>query len=253
MSALFPDLTVAANYLKTNVLPAVVGAGAAAAMDVAYVSDKLVAAEAEMARELRVFFAPTKVFAGDPTADELAALNGAPYAVEPAYDYAWEEWQSEAWGLLLMRKAPIVSVESMAIQYPYPGAASFGVPVNWIKVDRKAGHVRVVPGGAMPAFVPYFTSLLAASGRRVMPQCLVLRYTAGLANAAQDYPDLVNLVRKSAVLSIVDERMTPGTMSTSVDGLSESQTVDFDKLRTALEDKTKSLFRAIHGAQLFVA
>lgn len=253
MSALFPDLPAAAAYLKANILPAIVGSKAAAGMDPVYVSDKLASAEAEAARDLRVLFGATKVFAGDPTDAEIAGLAGAAYIVEPAYDYAWEDWQSEAWGMLAMRRAPMISVESMEIKYPYPGAASFPVPVAWIKVDRKFGHVRVVPGGAMPAFVPYFSSLLAASGRRVMPQCLVLRYTAGLENVVRDYPDIVDLVRKMAVLKVVDDRMIAGTTSTSVDGLSESKTVDFDKYREALESKKKALFRALHGAQLFVA
>ena len=245
-------VAMAALYLKANVLPNVIGKGAAAEMAPAYIEDKLAAAEAQAARDLRTFFGPTTVFAGAPSAEEVAALNGAAYIVESAYDYNWEDWQSEAWGLLMLRAAPIISVQSMTLRYPYPGAADWPIPVEWVRVDGRSGQLRVVPTGVMPAFVPYFTSLTMSSGRRVMPEVLRLRYTAGLENVQRDFPDVLDLVRKLASLSIVDDRMTPGNVTTSVDGLSESRTVDYDKLREAIHEKQKNLFRAIHGLQLFV-
>lgn len=245
-------VAMAALYLKANVLPGVIGKGAAADLSPAYVEDKLAASEAQAARDLRTYLAPTQVFAGEPTAAEVDALNGAAYAVETAYDYNWEDWQSEAWGLLMLRAAPVVSVQSMVLRYPYPGAADFVIPVDWVRVDRRSGQLRVVPAGAMPAFVPYFTSLIQTSGRRVMPEVLRLRYIAGLENVQRDYPDVLDLVRKMAALSLVDDRMTPGNITTSVDGLSESRTVDYDKLRDAIKEKKTNLFRAIHGVQLFV-
>lgn len=245
-------VAMAALYLKANVLPNVIGKGAAADLAPAYVEDKLTAAEAQAARDLRTYFAPTQVFAGDPTAAEVTALDGAAYVVESAYDYNWEDWQSEAWGLIMLRSAPVVALQSMLVRYPYPGASDWVIPVDWVRVDRRSGQLRVVPNGAMPAFVPYFTSLTAASGRRVVPEVLRLRYTAGLENVQRDYPDVLDLVRKLAALSIVDDRMIPGTVSTNVDGISESRTVDFDKLRDAIDTKKKNLFRAIHGMQMFV-
>lgn len=245
-------VAMAALYLKANVLPNVIGKGAAADISPAYVEDKLAAAEAQAARDLRTYFAPTQVFSGDPSTAEITALNGAAYVVESAYDYNWEDWQSEAWGLIMLRSAPVISIQSMLIRYPYPGATDWTIPVDWVRVDRRSGQLRVVPAGAMPAFVPYFTSLTMASGRRVVPEVLRLRYTAGLENVQRDFPDVLDLVRKQACLSIVDDRMTPGNVSTSVDGISESRTVDFDKLRDAIHEKQKSLFRAIHGMQMFV-
>ena len=245
-------VALAALYMKANVLPGIVGQGGAAAMSPAYVEDKLVAAEASAARDLRTFFAPRQVFAGDPTQDELSALNGAAYSTETAYDYNWEDWQSEAWGMLMLRLAPVVALQSLVLRYPYPGAVDFVIPTDWVRLDRKSGQLRVVPAGAMPAFVPYFTSLMAASGRRVMPEVLRVRYTAGLENVQREFPDIVDFVRKTAALNIVDDRIMPGTVSTSTDGISESRTVDFDKLRDALSEKQKKLFRAIHGMQMFV-
>lgn len=83
-------VAMAALYLKANVLPGVIGKGAAADLSPAYVEDKLAASEAQAARDLRTYLAPTQVFAGEPTAAEVDALNGAAYAVETAYDYNWE-------------------------------------------------------------------------------------------------------------------------------------------------------------------
>src|SRR3546814_7506991 len=53
-----------------------------------YLWGKVLAAEAEIGRELRVPLVPTQFFPIEPTPEEIAALPaGMPWGVDPGYDY----------------------------------------------------------------------------------------------------------------------------------------------------------------------
>lgn len=147
-----------------------------------YLWGRVVAAEADMARRLRVFLEPTAVFSGDPTQDEIDALSGGPYVVEPAYDYQPELFSS-AWGALITRQTPIIGVDSMTFRFPVPLTSEWVVPPEWIRFDGKTGMVQLVPiGMAMGSSLSLFLMRLIGGGTMV-PQMLRVRYRAGLQNA----------------------------------------------------------------------
>jgi hypothetical protein len=148
MSALFPDIedTIAEMRGDRLAMMASTLLGGSFAPTDAYLTSKLKAAEADASRRLRVAFGPVTVFAGTPTDEELAALpEGAQWVEESAYDYEPMGWTADQWGYLILRKRPVIAVTSMRFIYP-PANTVFSVPVSWIRLDKKAGHIRIVPG-----------------------------------------------------------------------------------------------------------
>lgn len=218
-----------------------------------FIYGKLISAEADAARRLRVFFEPTIIFSGDPSADEITAAGSTPWVEESAYDYEPELWNTEDWGYLVLRNKLISSIASVEFTYPLPAAGSFRIPDNWIRVDKKAGHVRFVPAAASAmsgAFGAMIMSMMA--GGRIVPQMVKVRYVAGMVNAARDYPDLVDLIKKMAVLRIVNDAFVPQSGSISADGLSKSFSADVDKFATGVDLMVNTLRDSIHGVRCIV-
>jgi|GEM_PF-877479 len=258
-SALFPNLPAAVDQLKRDRL-VLVGQSiglSVADMTTDFLRGKLLAAEAKAQRELRCYFAPTVIIPEDAPQDEIDALvtAGTRYAQEPAYDYEPGWLMPDSYGYLAARQRPIISVQSIRLVYPVPTRSVFEIPIDWVRLDRKYGQIRLVPSSS--AFLaPLSVFLLPAvgAGGRAVPNMIQLRYTAGLSNAARDFPDLIDVVMKMAAVSIIEDAMMPGSGSISADGLSQSLSVDVSKYQDTIDrlmngppGSNGGLRTAIHG------
>lgn len=216
-----------------------------------YLWDKLMAAEADAQRELHVFFRPTVLFPNDPSDAEIAALAGAPWAVDPGYDYSEDMIQPGGWTFLPLRQRPVITLESVKFAHPSMGTV-FSIPSQWIKVDKKYGHIRFIPTNS--AFIPSIGGLMVgALGMNSAPQFIEVRYTAGLKNAAADYPDLLDLVQRMAALRMIHDAVVPASTSISADGLSQSYSApDLEKMQESIDRSMETLRQRIHGIPLMV-
>lgn len=219
-----------------------------------YIYGKLIAAEAETARQLRVFLEPTVIVPDDAPQSEIDDLEnaGTVYATEPAYDYDPQFFMGERWGYIVTRFRPIVSVASIRFSYPAPTNQIFDIPQDWIRLDRKYGHIRLVPASA--AFSAPLSSFLmqALGGGRTIPMMIRVRYTAGLSDAVGKWPDLVDVIKKMAVLRIILDKFQPQSESISGDGLSQSISADTAKFHDGIDNKLDDLRDAIHGPRMTV-
>lgn len=224
-----------------------------------YLYLKLLAAEAEIARRLRVYLEPTAIVPDDAPQSELDALeaSGVVWAQEPAYDYDAEFFMYDRWGYLVTKSKPIVSVSSLKFVYPSALNQVFTIPPEWIRLDKKYGHIRLVP--ASQAFAAPLGAFLlqSLSGGRTVPFMIQVRYTAGLDNVVKNWQDLVSVIKKQAVADIVAESFLPQSGSISADGLSQSLSVDVSKYQESIDEKIDGpkgsnggLMTAIHGIRV---
>lgn len=220
-----------------------------------YIWDSLLSAEADASRQLRTFLEPTVVIPEDAPADEVSRLmdSGTKFVQEASYDYEPNAWSGDGWGFMILRKTPVVSIESVIFSYPKPGSNILNVNPDWVRLDHKYGHVRFVPSGPMMAYGPvsFFLMSAIAAGRHI-PGMIGVRYIAGLKNAAQDYPDLVTVVKRMAILRILKNAFLPQSSSISADGLSQSTSVDVGKWEESIENSLDTLRQSIHGVRFGV-
>ncbi|SAK98708.1 hypothetical protein AWB80_07574 [Caballeronia pedi] len=220
-----------------------------------YLWGKLRAAEASVARDLRVPLVPTQFFPYDPTSDQIAALPaGMPYAVDAPYDYGPQFFEGDSWGYVAMRQKPVREIQSMRFAYPDPASMVFTVPQEWIRLDQKYGVVRLVPT-TYSVQVPLSSFIMQAiAGGRTIPFMLEVTYIAGLENVARDYPDLIDVVKKLAVLKAIEDTFPAQSGSISADGLSESVSVSIEDYHATIDTilygakgTNGGLMTAIHG------
>lgn len=216
-----------------------------------YLWAKLKAAEADAQRELHVYLVPTILFPNDPTQAEIDALAGAPWAVDPGYDYEQDIIQPGGWSFIALRQRPVITLESIKFSYPSMGTV-FSVPSQWIKVDKKYGHVRFIP--TSNAFTtPVGGMMIGAMGMQGAPQFIEIRYTAGLKDAINDYPDLLDLVQRMVLLRLMSDAVVSASESISADGLSQSKSApDLDKMQAGIDRQMETLRQRIHGVPLMV-
>lgn len=216
-----------------------------------YLWAKLKAAEADVQRELHVFLVPTVLFPDDPTQAEIDALAGAPWAVDPGYDYSEDMIQPGGWTFLPLRQKPVITLESIKFSHPSMGVV-FSIPAQWIKVDKKYGHVRFIPTNS--AFIPSLGGLMVgALGMNSAPQFIEARYTAGLKDAANDYPDLLDLIQRMVLQRIMADAMVSASESISADGLSQSKSApDMEKMQDGIDRALETLRQRIHGITMMV-
>lgn len=258
-TALFPNRFAAVQALRANpMLMRAAGLSPSVPISDDDLWGKLRAAEAEAQRTLRVKFRPTAYFPVDPTADELAALAGMPWEYDPGYDFGPDNFMEDKWGFVALRNKPLISVASMKMVYPNPGGVSFEFPAEWLRMDRKYSHIRIVPTTVL-SVASLSASVMQLFSSRTIPQAMEVRYVAGLANAAADYPDLVDLVMKMAALKIMGDRFLPASQSVSADGLSQSFSNDMEKHYDSInlilngpKGSNGGLMAAIHGVRMNV-
>lgn len=258
-SALFPSRLVALAKLRRDRLTML----AASIMPDLKVSDdflweKLLAAEAQVGHALRVPLQPTHFFPYDPTPEQIAALGGKPWAVDPPYDYNPSDWYGDKWGMVITRQKPIQSIVGMKFVYPSPAQTIVDVPADWIRADKKYGQVQIVPTGTAYQAMLGGLFMSSLSGGKTLPFTVALEYVAGLANVQKMFPELVDAVVKMAVVKIVQDGFMPQSGSISADGLSQSMSVDVSKYETSVdtilngENGNGGLVAAIHGIRSMV-
>lgn len=250
-TALFPDDSVAVSRIRQQLTGHGL-TGNLVGLEDPVIWDALRAAEVDAEHALRVFFNPTVVLPESATQAERDALEaaGARWVEEPGYDLESEFFMGERWGYLVTRQRPLISVERVQFVYPRPASGIFDIPLDWIRLDKKYGHIRFVPGTHAFAAPLSIGILQAIGGGRGIPQAIQVRYTAGLQNAAGQYPELVDLVRRMALLRLLQMQFLPASNSISADGLSESISVDFSKDQADIEDHLERLRQVIHGVQV---
>lgn len=249
MSSLFTRTSFLAAF-KADRLPPVQRFLSGAVSD-DYLWEKLQAAEADAQRELHVFFVPTVLFPNDPTQAEIDALAGSPWAVDPGYDYTEDMIQPGGWTFVPLRQRPVISIESLNFTHPSMGTF-FTIPSQWIKVDKKYGHIRFLPTNN--AFIPSLGGLMVgALGMNSAPQFLEVRYTAGLKDAATDYPDLLDVIQRMVLHRLMSDAVVSASESISADGLSQSKSApDLEKMQDSIDNQTETLRQRIHGVPLMV-
>ena len=220
-----------------------------------YLLERLQIAERDVARTLKVRLEPTKVFPHEPSDAEIAELGDMPWVDEPGYDYDASFFQGERWGFLLTNEHPVIAVDFMRFTFPGSSQPFWTIPKDWLRVDRKAGHIRVVPtpGTAFAAPLSAF-ALQVMGGGSTVPYTIQVQYTAGLKDARIEWPDLVDVIKKKAVLGVVEDLYLPASGSISGDGLSQSISMDTSKYADSIDEKlfgpkgsNGGLFTAIHG------
>lgn len=224
-----------------------------------YLWDKVRAAESDMAHTLRVPLVPTRYFPIQPTAGELGALDGIAWEIDPGYDYDPGMFQGDKWGYLVTRHRPIISVEYMRFCYPTQDNGFFDVPPEWLRVDSRVGHIRMIPASAGILVGSAGFALSTLINRRAVPDMVQIAYTAGLRNAAADYPELLDVIKKKAVLKVIADAYLPQSGSISADGLSQSISVDMSKYSDFIDEiingpkgSNGGLMAAIHGVRSMV-
>lgn len=246
-SGLFADLAGAVVDLKASRLASMPG-GLANLPD-AEILAALVAAEADAERSLRVFLSPTVVLPDLATQAEKDALDeaGTRWIEEPGYDLEPDFFQGNRWGYVVLNHCPVISVQSLKFVYPAPATTVWDVPAEWIRLDKRFGHLRLVPSGSLVTAPLSVFAVQLLGGGRVVPQAVQARYTSGLSHAARDYPDLLDLVRRMAMLKLMQGAFLPTSGSLSVDGLSESQSFDLSKYQDDVDARLERLRQSIHG------
>lgn len=254
-ASVFPSLTAAVSDLRRDrLMTMAAGLRPNAGVTDDYLLEKLVSAEATVARALRVFLTPREVIPQEaPQAEEDALVtSGATVVREPAYDYAPNSWRDDHWGLIELRQRPVSAVRRVTFAYPAPGQTLWEVPAEWIRLEGKTGRVQFVPTQSSN-LMPLNTMLLSwVSGGRQIPMALQVRYRCGIENAARDWPDILSVIKQSAVAQTIEDRFLPQSGSTSADGLSQSMSWDVDKYREVIEGKLKRLRQALNGIAISV-
>lgn len=259
-STLFPDKPAAVADLRAGAfLMAAQNALPGVTVSDDYLYGKLLAAEKEVSRLLKVYLVPTVIIPDDAPQAEVDALEAGQvnYAQEGAYDYDPDFFHGDRWGFIVTQSRPIISVASIQFAYPQPNTVVFTVPTDWIRLNKKYGQIQLVP--ASSAFTAPLSAFLlqAMGGGRTIPFMVRVRYTAGLKNAATEWPDVVDVIKRKAMLKIVMDAFVPQSGSISADGLSQSMSLDFTKYGEAIDDtlfgpkgQNSGLMTAIHGIRV---
>ncbi|EDY2030030.1 hypothetical protein GTB64_004472 [Salmonella enterica] len=200
-----------------------------------YIWQKLRAAESEIAHKLRILLTPHQVFPNEPTEEEIAALKGMPYMVETPYDYSPHMYDRDKWGYFVTRQRPIISVQRLRFVLPSQDSQYFDIPLDWLKLDEKYGHVRLLPSTNASLVTSSMLGFTALTWQSIIPNMLNLTYQAGIKDAWNDYPELIDAIKKMAVVKILTDLFLPQSGSISADGLSESMSTDISKYQEQID------------------
>lgn len=221
-----------------------------------YIWQKILVAENETGRDLRVPLVPTQFFALEPTPAQLAALPpGMPWEIDPPQDYDPDFFQGERWGFMVLRHKPVIDVQMVQFIYPSPTIGFYTFPLDWLRIDKKYAQVRFVP--ASSAFTAPLNAFLmqALGGGRTIPFAFNVQYTAGID--ATDYPQLLDVILRRAALKILEDTFLPQSGSISADGLSQSLSFAMDGYRDMIDvtlygpkGMNGGLMTAIHGVRM---
>lgn len=240
-----------------------VAASAGALQDVHVTDDYLWsmirAAEAEIAHTLRVPLVPTRFFPSQPTEWQIAELDGMAWEVESAPDYESQMFAGDRWGYIVTRQKPIIDVQRMRFVYPTEANGWYDIPLEWLSLDKKYGHIRIVPTSNAVLTSMAGMVMTSLAGGRTIPSMVHLEYTAGLVDAETNWPDLLDAIKKTAVLKVIGDAYLPQSGSISSDGHSQSISTDMSKYRETIDHiingapgSNGGLMARIHGIRMMV-
>jgi hypothetical protein len=200
---------------------------------------KLRAAEDFYERDLAIFFKARRV-ASDPQRRGLVkstdGVDGDYDYAEPAYPFERDWFGPERWGLTMLNRRPVRSIDRMFIQLPTGqplGQSGFVIDPKWIVPDFQYGEIRLLPfaGATLQAAMPQLLALYMM-GSQTIPHIVYVDYTAGFDKDGEelvaDHNDLLEGVRLLTTLflfGVLTSIRTGGVQSQSLseDGLSRSQ------------------------------
>ena len=220
--------------------------------------EKVRAAEAEVAARLRVPLVPTKFFPFAPKESDIAALDGMAWDRDPGYDYSAEMFMRDRWGYMVTRHRPIISVESIRFAYPTLESNFYTLPNDWLRIDHRLGHISIVPSSALFYVGGANMILQALTQSRTIPLMMRMTYTAGLEDAATRYPQLLDAIKKQAVVKMIGDAFLPSSGSISGDGLSQSLSVNVDQYQGMVDkilfgdNGNGGLRSLLHGVEMVV-
>lgn len=200
-----------------------------------YIWNKIRAAESEIGHRLRVPLVPTRFFPIQPTPDQIEALDGMAWEVEVGHDYMPDMFERDKWGFIVTRQRPVISVELLRFSMPSADGSYFDIPKEWIRIDAKYGHLRILPTTNAYLVTTGIMGMTALTWQSVIPNMIQLEYTAGLTDVANTYPELLDAIKKQAVCKIVTEAFLPQSGSINADGLSQSLSVDISKYQETID------------------
>lgn len=213
-----------------------------------YLEQKIREAEDEFERDMGLLLRPQKIKC-EPSPDDTDWD-----IEESAYDYDTHFFSDERWGYLRLRRYPVQSVERMFFSYPNRQQIVFEVPLSWIRKEKQYGLIRLVPDkqAAFAAFNSYILSIF--SGGRGVPQSIVVEYTAGLTEKQlqEDYADVLEWIKRQAVVNIAADGLMPGSLSNSADGFSQSISAKLSDYRDDQDKKFQHMKQKIKGVRLAI-
>jgi len=217
-----------------------------------YLWQKLLEAEQEVGRRLGIPLEPTEIFIDPPTAAELAELSGAPYRVEPGYDLEQGFFSPDRWGQLRLRYRPIISVSSIQLIYPLFGLNPIDIPLDWLRIDHQYGAINLFPYNvsSLSTQTLFLTTLYSGGS---FPTAIRLRYRAGLDNVEANYPDVLGIIRRMAVLRLLHDAFLPQSGSITSDGLSQSTSINLAVMQDSLDKQLDTLKLQLTGLVFAVA
>lgn len=230
-SQLFIKDVVVDQMREDNLLAAAAGAMREIHVSDDYIWQKLLAAESELAHKLRILLCPHQILPEEPSDELRKNLEDAKirYIVETPYDYSPHMFDRDKWGYFITRQRPIIDVQELRFVMPAAGGQYFTIPDDWLRLDHKYGHVRILPTTNAHLVTASVLGFTALTWQSIIPNMVHMTYTAGLKNAAEDYPELIDAIKKMAVVKIITDLFLPQSGSISADGLSESMSTDVSK------------------------
>ena len=217
-------------------------------------TETLMAAEADLSQQLRVWFQPRTIIPISAAPSEAAALTaaGAIVEYEPGYDYDPDLFMGNTWGLFELRQKPVVSIGSIVFAYPSQTSTLYTIPPDWVRLEAKYGRFNLVPTNTTLQ-LPLNSYLLSTlGGGRIVPLMIQIRYVAGIANIQRDYPNIIDLIKRMAVLRLIDTLYLPQSSSASADGLSQSLSWESAKAHDEIKAQIERLRERIHGVNMMV-
>lgn len=225
-----------------------------------YLWDKLRAAEKDLEHRLKTTFTPCHYIPMKPTPDQLEKLSGTRWDIDPGYDYSRKNQRTDAWGMLTVRKKPLIDVIKMRTTFPAQGSTLYDYPPDWLRIYPKYGQIQIVPTGTGAVLSSSSVAIVQQLAMTSIPLMMQIEYTAGLKDVHTEYPDLIDVIYKTAVVKITEDLMAPSSGSISADGLSQSISIDTAKYRDMIDAAINGtgsgnggLMVQIHGVRIEVA
>lgn len=143
-------------------------------------------------------------------------------------DYYKEDY--EAFMLIRLDNYPVISVESVAAQYP-SGQSIVEFPQEWYRLNKPEGHLQIVPtaGTLSEILVGQGGAFLPAiyNGMRSLPQLFEVNYTAGFeaGKVPRNIVDIIGMFAAMGPFNIFGDLIAGAgiaSVSLSLDGLSQS-------------------------------